>query len=141
MWDAGRIRHVVFNLMGNAIQHGTPEGSIDLSVTSKGMSSAGPGQHGSTAVLTVRNSGAQIPPDFLPRICDPLKRYATWEPAANRTPGSIGLGLYLVREIVTAEGGTVTVTSTVEEGILAEHSRGNVVAEPYSSLNQKMYEF
>lgn len=116
IWDAGRIRQVVFNLMGNAIQHGSPEGSIDLSVTSNGMSSAGPSQDGSTAVLTVRNNGAPIPPDFLPRIFDPLKRYATRESAANRTPGSIGLGLYIVREIVTAEGGTVTVTSTVREG-------------------------
>ncbi len=115
-WDAGRIRQVVSNLMGNAIQHGSPEGAIDLSVTSKGMSSAGPSPEGSTVVLTVRNEGPPIPPDLLPRIFDPLKRYATRESAANRTPGSIGLGLYIVREIVTAKGGTVTVTSTAEEG-------------------------
>ena len=115
-WDAGRIRQVVSNLIGNAIQHGSPEGSIELSVTSKGMSSAGPSPEGSTAVLTVRNQGAPIPPDLLARIFDPLKRHVTGESAANRTPGSIGLGLYIVREIVTAKGGTVTVTSTAEEG-------------------------
>ncbi len=116
VWDAGRIRQIVSNLMGNAIQHGSPEGSIDLSVTSKGMSSAEPSQEGSTVVLTVRNEGAPISPDLLPRIFDPLKRYATRDSAQNRTPGSIGLGLYIVREIVTAKGGTVTVTSTAEEG-------------------------
>ena len=36
VWDAGRIRQVISNLMGNAIQHGSPEGPIDLSVASEG---------------------------------------------------------------------------------------------------------
>ena len=116
VWDAGRIRQVVSNLMGNAIQHGSPDGPIDLSVTSRGTASAGPGPEGSMVVLSVHNEGAPIPPDFLPTIFDPLKRYTTRESAAQRSPGSIGLGLYIVREIVVAEGGTVTVTSTAEEG-------------------------
>jgi signal transduction histidine kinase len=116
VWDAGRIRQVVSNLMGNAIQHGSPDGPIDLSVTSKGTASAGSGPEGSTVVLSVHNEGAPIPPDLLPTIFDPLKHYATRESAAERSPGSIGLGLYIVREIVVAKGGTVTVTSTAEEG-------------------------
>ena len=116
LWDAGRIRQVVSNLMGNAIQHGSPEGPIHLSVTSKGTATAGPGPEGSTVVLSVHNEGAPIPPDLLPTIFDPLKRYATRESAEQRTPGSIGLGLYIVREIVVAKGGAVTVTSTAEEG-------------------------
>lgn len=116
VWDAGRIRQVVSNLMGNAIQHGSPEGPIDLSVTSKGTASAGYDPEGSTVVLSVHNQGTPIPPDLLPTIFDPLVRYATRESAERRKPGSIGLGLYIVREIVVAKGGTVTVTSTVEEG-------------------------
>ena len=116
VWDAGRIRQVVSNLMGNAIQHGSPEGPIDLSVTSKGKTSAGSGPEGSTVVLSVHNEGAPIPPGLLPTIFDPLKRCATRESAAQRKPGSIGLGLYIVREIVVAKGGTVTVASTAEEG-------------------------
>jgi len=115
-WDAGRIRQVVSNLMGNAIQHGSPEGPIDLMVTSKGAASTDTGPAGSTVVLSVHNEGAPIPPDLLPTIFDPLKRYATRESAAERTPGSIGLGLYIVREIVVAKGGTVTVTSSAKEG-------------------------
>ena len=116
VWDAGRIRQVVSNLMGNAIQHGSPEAPIDLSVASKGTASAGSGLGGSIVVLSVHNEGVPIPPDLLPTIFDPLKRYATRESAAERSPGSIGLGLYIVREIVVAKGGTVEVASTAEEG-------------------------
>jgi len=116
VWDAGRIRQLVSNLMGNAIQHGSPEAPIDLSVASKGTASAGSGLGGSTVVLSVHNEGVPIPPDLLPTIFDPLKRYATRESAAERSPGSIGLGLYIVREIVVAKGGTVEVASTAEEG-------------------------
>ena len=56
-------------------------------------------------VLSVHNEGAPIPPDLLPTIFDPLVRYATRESTARRKPGSIGLGLYIVREIVVAKGG------------------------------------
>ncbi len=116
VWDAGRIRQVVSNLLSNAIQHGSPERSIDLSVTSKRMDSTKPVPQGCTVVLSVHNMGPPIPPELLPNLFDPLKRYATRESEAKRHPGSIGLGLYIVREIVVAKGGTLTVTSTAEEG-------------------------
>lgn len=116
VWDAGRVRQVIFNLMGNALQHGSPDGPVDLSVTSKGTASDGFGPEGSCVALSVHNEGAPIPPELLPTICDPLKRYATREAAEQRAPGSIGLGLYIVREIVVAKGGTLTVTSTAEAG-------------------------
>lgn len=113
VWDPGRIRQIVSNLLGNAIQHGSPDGPIDLSLTSRGT---GSGRGGSTTILSVHNEGAPIPPALLPNIFDPLKRFATPESTAHRTPGSVGLGLYIVREIVVAKGGTITVTSTAEEG-------------------------
>lgn len=116
VWDAGRIRQVVSNLLGNAIQHGSPDGPIALSATSKNTSSAASGPGDSAVVLSVYNEGPPIPPDLLPTLFDPLTRYATRESVADRTPGSIGLGLYIVREIVVANGGTVSVTSTAEEG-------------------------
>ena len=67
-------------------------------------------------VLSVHNEGAPIPPEALPTLFDPLARHATVETALQRAPGSIGLGLYIVREIVNAKGGTITVISTAQEG-------------------------
>jgi signal transduction histidine kinase len=126
VWDAARLRQLVTNLVGNAIQHGSPDGPVELSVACEGSASEGTGPKGSaskgcgpeqsTVVLSVHNEGAPIPPDLLPTIFDPLVRYATPASTARRNPGSIGLGLYIVREIVVAKGGTVEVTSTAEEG-------------------------
>ncbi|HQY23289.1 MAG TPA: sensor histidine kinase [Thermoflexales bacterium] len=105
-WDAARIRQVVSNLLGNAFQHGSQEGPVKLSAASEG----------STVVLSVHNEGAPIPPEALPTLFDPLVRHATVESALQRAPGSIGLGLYIVREIVNAKGGTIAVASTVRQG-------------------------
>ncbi len=105
-WDAARIRQVVSNLLGNALQHGSPMGPVELSASSEG----------STVVLSVHNEGAPIPPEALPTLFDPLVRYATVESVLQRAPGSIGLGLYIVREIVNAKGGTIAVDSTAQQG-------------------------
>ncbi|MEP0908484.1 HAMP domain-containing histidine kinase [Leptolyngbya subtilissima ST-M1] len=104
--DAARLRQVVSNLMGNAIQHGSGEGPVDLSLTSEGA----------TVVLSVHNEGLPIPLEMVDIIFDPLTRHTLPESTAQRVPGSVGLGLYIVREIVVAHGGTVEVTSTAEEG-------------------------
>lgn len=105
-WDADRLRQVVSNLMGNALQHGSTEGPVELSVAAEDT----------TVVMSVRNDGEPIPPDLLPTIFDPLARYATVESAERRVAGSVGLGLYIVREIVIAHGGTIEVASTAQEG-------------------------
>lgn len=116
IWDVGRTRQVISNLIGNALQHGSRDGPVDVSVTSGGAAAAGSSSGTPTVTLSVHNDGLPIPAEVLPTLFDPLKRYETQESAANRTPGSIGLGLYIVREIVAAKGGTVSVRSTAEEG-------------------------
>lgn len=105
-WDAARLRQVVSNLMGNAIQHGATEGPIDLSVTSDE----------STVILTVHNEGPPIPLEMLKSVFNPLVCRTTSESKPQRASGSIGLGLYIVREIVVAHGGTVEVASTAQAG-------------------------
>ncbi|WOD37712.1 HAMP domain-containing sensor histidine kinase [Nodosilinea sp. E11] len=105
-WDAARLRQVVSNLIGNALQHGATERPVDLSISS----------NTSTVVLSVHNEGPPIPPEMLATIFDPLMRHTLPESTAQRVPGSIGLGLYIVREIVVAHGGTVEVVSTAQAG-------------------------
>ncbi|MEA5448249.1 HAMP domain-containing sensor histidine kinase [Leptolyngbya sp. CCNP1308] len=104
--DAARLRQVVSNLMGNAIQHGSADGPVKLSVASEG----------STVIVSVHNEGPPIPSEMLDTIFDPLMRHTKPESTTQRVPGSVGLGLYIVREIVVAHGGTVEVASTAEEG-------------------------
>ncbi len=105
-WDAVRLRQAISNLMGNAFQHGTAEGSVELAAASEG----------SNVAFSVKNEGHQIPADKIMTIFDPLMRYARLGENDPQVTGSIGLGLYIVREIVAAHGGTVEVVSTASEG-------------------------
>ncbi|MEX2489481.1 MAG: HAMP domain-containing sensor histidine kinase [Pseudomonadales bacterium] len=105
-WDEDRLRQIISNLMSNALEHGSSQGAVEISVTTEE----------STVVLSVHNEGAPIPPDMLTKVFDPLVRHVTAESTLRRDPGSIGLGLYIVREIVLAHGGTIKVASTAQEG-------------------------
>ncbi len=105
-WDEARLRQVLCNLVGNAIQHGVESIPVDLWARGEGPD----------VVLSVRNGGPPIPPDALPTIFEPLVRGTPSEVHKPRRPGSIGLGLYIAREIVTAHGGTIDVKSSEEAG-------------------------
>lgn len=94
--DADRIRQVVRNLLANAIRYCDEEDDIDVSVR----------RHGSTAVLTVADTGPGIPAADLPHVFDRLYRGRS----SDRAPGS-GIGLSVVRELVAAHGGSVEVRS------------------------------
>jgi signal transduction histidine kinase len=63
------------------------------------------------AHLTVADLGVGIAPEHIERIFDRFERVET----PNRTAG-LGLGLYIVREIVSAHGGTIRVKSEIGEG-------------------------
>jgi signal transduction histidine kinase len=107
-WDAARLRQVISNLLGNAVQHGAETGPVDLSVRGDGPADV---------LLAVRNGGPPIPADLLPNIFDPLVRGGSSpELQKQRRPGSIGLGLYIAREVVAAHGGAIDVTSSAEAG-------------------------
>jgi signal transduction histidine kinase len=104
-WDAGRLRQVLSNLLANAVHHGGGTGPVEVSAAAEGGG----------VRLAVRNGGPPIPPDALPTLFDPLVRGAGPEPSRRRH-GSIGLGLYIVREVVAAHGGTIGVESTESAG-------------------------
>jgi len=103
-WDKPRIGQVFSNLLGNAVKYsfkGTP-----IVVTVKGDTG--------NVILTVQNQGNPIPPEKLEKIFDALMRGV---PEGGPTaPLSLGLGLYITKEIVTAHGGTIDVTSSEENG-------------------------
>jgi signal transduction histidine kinase len=62
-------------------------------------------------VVEVHNRGEPIPQDLLPRIFDPFRRATD-----RRGKEGLGLGLYIVGQIVAAHGGEVSVRSTAGEG-------------------------
>jgi signal transduction histidine kinase len=106
-WDADRLRQGISNLLGNAVQHGAADAPVELSLA---------GEDPSVVVVVVHNGGPLIPPGELPKIFDPLVRGSGAErPKANRL-GSIGLGLYIAREIARSHGGGIEVTSTEQAG-------------------------
>jgi signal transduction histidine kinase len=100
-WDAERLKQVVSNLLINAIQHGTGK-TIRLKAESDEQS----------VLLEVTNEGTPIPKELLGTIFDPLVHGKRSD--QNRT--GLGLGLFIVSEIVYAHKGTVAVTSSEEAG-------------------------
>lgn len=107
-WDAARLRQVVSNLLGNALHHGGNSGPVALTAAGEG----------SDVLLAVHNAGPPIPPDVLPTIFEPLVRGSSAESERRRRPGSLGLGLYIAREVVTAHGGAIDVKSSAEAGTI-----------------------
>ena len=106
-WDSARIGQVVANLLGNAVEHGTPKSIVD--VTTQGEVD--------DVVLRVHNYGPVIPPEAIKAIFSPFKRIKSGQPAPAST-GNLGLGLYIAERIVLAHGGTIHVRSSVEAGTL-----------------------
>ncbi len=99
--DADRLHQAIGNLLSNSARYCRPGDAVTLAVTLE------PG----TAVLRVADTGPGIPQDELPFIFDRLWRGR----AAKQVPGS-GIGLAMVREIVSSHGGTIEATSAPGEG-------------------------
>ena len=96
VWDGERVHQALANLVGNAVLHG--KGCIR--VTASGQRSG--------VLVKVHNTGPAIPVDQLPRIFEPFRK-------EERSTG-LGLGLYIVREIIRRHGGTIHVRSNDERG-------------------------
>jgi signal transduction histidine kinase len=96
--DADRLRQVMWNLLSNAVKF-TPDGG-DIVVHVE--------QSGQNARVTVRDNGRGIAPEFLPHVFEPFRQA---DASITRTSGGIGIGLALVRHLVEAHGGSVSVWS------------------------------
>jgi two-component system, sensor histidine kinase and response regulator len=108
-WDADRLAQVTSNLVGNALEHGDNGDPIRIALN---------GTQPETVLLSMTNPGG-IPRDILPQLFDPFR-------GAQRHLGrsdGLGLGLYIVQQIVNAHGGRV-------EAKPDEHSTTFVVQLP-----------
>jgi PAS domain S-box-containing protein len=103
VWDQARLTEAVSNLVGNAVKHGEPGRPIDVLAKDEG-------DH---VELEVHNLGPPIPAELMPVIFEPFRRVG---PLSGSGESSFGLGLYIVREIVAAHGGTIEVSSSAEAG-------------------------
>lgn len=104
--DSDRIRQAISNLMGNALQHGSMHEPITLSLNGEP----------STLIISVHNGGKPIPPCEMHSIFEPLVRGAGTAEANDARAGSIGLGLYIAREVAESHGGRINVSSSLEAG-------------------------
>ncbi|WP_191263213.1 GAF domain-containing protein [Comamonas sp. JC664] len=102
-WDSDRIAQVLTNLLGNALAYSPADAPVRV----------GTRLEGEAAMLSVFNGGAPIPRELLPRLFEPLTRGALKEGQSTR---SIGLGLYIVQDIVRGHGGGVEVVSSEDHG-------------------------
>jgi PAS domain S-box-containing protein len=107
-WDEGRLEQVVQNLLGNALKFSPPDSTVSLR-----WSRTDDYSQTSDLVLTVHNHGAAISAGLLPHVFEPFR---SGEQDASNHRESMGLGLYIVREVVRAHGGTVEVESDAEHG-------------------------
>jgi len=96
-WDQERVEQVLSNLLSNALTHG--RGNIQIEV--EGVEHA--------VFVRVHNNGDTIPKEELPLLFEPFRRAGP-----NRV--GLGLGLYIVRQIMRAHDGAVDVTSTDAAG-------------------------
>jgi signal transduction histidine kinase/ActR/RegA family two-component response regulator len=96
--DPARLAQVVSNLLTNAAKY--TEGGGHIAVTASRV--------GAELQLTVRDDGIGIEPAMLPRVFD---MFAQEQQALDRSQGGLGLGLAIVRSLVSLHGGTVEVHS------------------------------
>lgn len=101
--DALAIEQVLGNLVSNAIRH-TPAGDEVLLEVFR---------EGSSHVFRVADTGEGIPPAHVPKL---FQRFHRVDKARSRLGGGAGLGLAIVRTLVEAHGGTVSVESVLGKG-------------------------
>ncbi|MGX7671910.1 sensor histidine kinase [Plantactinospora sp. DSM 117369] len=101
--DPDRLRQVVGNLITNALRATAQGGRVTLTLR----------REGDSAVVQVADTGSGIAPEALPYVFD---RFWRADSARGRQTGGSGLGLSIVRQIVTDHGGVIRVASQPQVG-------------------------
>lgn len=106
IFDEGRVAQVLSNLIGNAIQYGSGDAPVTVEV--RGTDN--------DVVIAVNNRGATIPSEKLSSVFNPMVRIAASVSNDYLERTSLGIGLYISREIVHAHGGKLGLASTDDDG-------------------------
>jgi two-component system heavy metal sensor histidine kinase CusS len=101
------LRRALSNLLSNALKYTPRGGRVTLRATE------GPG---ATQTLSVIDSGVGIASEHLTKLGD---RFYRADPSRSASPGGAGLGLAIVRSIMTLHGGSLLIDSTVGQGTTA----------------------
>ena len=96
--DRDLIHQVIYNLVDNAIKFTDESGTIDFKVK----------KDSKKLVFTITNTGKGIPVNELPYV---FERFYKVDKSRSAVKNSTGLGLYIVKTILKAHGGSITVTS------------------------------
>ena len=98
------VERLVANLVTNAVQHNVDGGTVDIATET----------HNGHAILSVRNTGPQIPASELDRLFQPFQRLDT---TRTSEASGLGLGLSIVRAIADAHGATITTSAPADGGL------------------------
>jgi hypothetical protein len=127
-WDGARLQQALRNLVANAIKYGDPEAPVGVAIRDEG----------DAVRLEVSNRGPEIDPAVSHHLFDPLRRGMA-HVRDESGPDSLGLGLFIVKQIVDAHAGDVALTSGGGETTcvvrlprragtpLAEHAHGGAL--------------
>ena len=105
--DPRLVERLIANLVDNGLRHNHPNGHLDVRTET----------HDGHAVLTVTNTGPDIPPDAIERLFQPFRRL---DP--DRTGDGLGLGLSIVQAIADAHAATIAAQACSHGGLTVEIS-------------------
>ena len=105
-FDATRIGQMLSNLIANAIQHGAPAKPVNVTVSLES----------DRTVFRVHNEGSPIPESALQTIFDLTRRRRKEDKNPEDESSHLGIGLFIVKEIVEAHSGKISVSSNATAG-------------------------
>lgn len=101
--DKDRISQVIINLVSNAVKYTPDGGKIRITLS----------DWEDSVVFSISDNGIGIPEEELPYV---FERFYRADKSRNRNTGGSGIGLAIVKSIITAHGGTIDVESRINEG-------------------------
>ncbi len=106
MGDAGRIRQILINLIGNALKF-TNDGHIQVRMQAEKI------EEGWNLLVDVKDTGIGISPELQSRV---FEKFTQGDASSKRKHGGTGLGLAITKQLVELMGGTISVASKEGQG-------------------------